>query len=209
MLPVKNINLIVPPGSNVTSVTVTGLTRQVITGAFRIYPAQPATVTSMSENGARFVKPDSVIYGSDLPYPTFPVTATGADYYDRATRIVHIQICPFQYVPNTGTLTLITKISFTLNLVRSATISHTVTCRAKVAQDAYDQTLRAMVDNPEDIPAYQQKPDSIYVDNISESTGSAPSVNQPSLPPSRLLSRGWLHWLLLPRIVSRHILQDS
>lgn len=91
-------------------------------------------------------------------------------------------MCPFTYEPINGKLTLLTKISFTVNLKPSPEKAIHVKRRAKIAQEAYDQALRALVDNPEDIAAYQQLPDSIYDDNVTANS-STESQMQPNLPP--------------------------
>jgi hypothetical protein len=184
MLPIKSISLIVPPHSDVSSIVVTGTSQKVLGGKFRIYPAQPPVVTSSNTEQVRFVQPDTTIYNSALPYPASPVTVTGMDYFDGATRIVHLQVCPFKYEPANGRLTLLTQVAFTLNFKASKDIPIHVRRRAKIAQDAYDQALRALVDNPEAISAYQQRPDSIYIDDVSSNDISSPNLVQPNSLPS-------------------------
>lgn len=184
MLPVKNVNLIVPSGRDVGSITITKKVLQVVTGNFRVYPSQAPMVTSINHQVRKFVTPNSSIYDSDSPYPATPIKATGASYFDGATRIVHLQVSPFEYKPLTGTLTLFREISFTVNLKPSSDKVIHVKRRARMAQNAYDQALRALVDNPEAISAYQQLPDLIYDDSISAGHTLISTVVQPDLPPS-------------------------
>ena len=56
--------------------------------------------------------------------------------------------------------------------------------RQEIAQDAYNQALRALVDNPEDIPLYQQRPDSVYNDNTSANFQTSSGIVRPNVPPS-------------------------
>lgn len=146
MLPVKNVNLIIPSGMDVASVTITKKDPQAINGKFRIYPAQPPMVTSLNPRDRKFVPPNSAIYSSHSPYPATPVNVIGADYFDGATRIAHLRVSPFEYIPATGALTLFSEISFTLNFKSATDKPIHVRRRAKIAQDAYDQALRALFD---------------------------------------------------------------
>ncbi|MGC8898731.1 MAG: C25 family cysteine peptidase [Bacteroidota bacterium] len=182
MLPIKNISLIIPPAMDVSSVTIEKKNPHVISGKFRIYPAQPPIVTSLNVQGAKFISPNPIVYSSNSPYPATPVKVMNTEYFDGSTRIVHLEVCPFEYKPATGALTMFTEISFTLNFKPSTHKPIHVKRRAKIAQDAYDQALHALVDNPGAIPAYQQRPDSVYVDNVS--IGASSTVVQPNIPPS-------------------------
>ena len=61
MLPMKSISLIVPPGSDVSSIVITGTSQTILTGKFRIYPGQPPMVTSFNAEPVKFVQPDTAI----------------------------------------------------------------------------------------------------------------------------------------------------
>lgn len=94
MLPVENINLIVPPGSDISSVTINGTTKQEVNGKFRIYPGQPPAPTSLEAAQRKFVPTNSAIYNSTAAYPISCVTRCQRL---RLLRRCH-QYCPFASV---------------------------------------------------------------------------------------------------------------
>jgi hypothetical protein len=69
MLPVKELNLIIPTGMDVASITIDQTSVQVIPGITRIYPAQPRIPTSANQQQKGFIPPNPTVYGSDTPYP--------------------------------------------------------------------------------------------------------------------------------------------
>lgn len=179
-LPFKTINLIVPPGVSVDSAVITNESQEAVSGNFVIYPAQTPIVTSENGKNNEFGSPDPAIYNSPGPYPASPVQIIGTDFFDGATRVAHLRVYPFVYYPSKGSLSMLTQISFTLKFGPSTNTTIHVMRRSKIAQDAYNEALRALVDNPEDISSYQVVPDSIYTDNP---VSISPSLVQPDLPP--------------------------
>ncbi|MDR3610566.1 MAG: C25 family cysteine peptidase [Ignavibacteriaceae bacterium] len=159
-LPTKNIQLLIPPQMDVGSVTITDMNSEDIPGYYYIYPTQFPKL----QNGA-LVQPDSNIYSLDLPYPNNIIKVVGADYFDGSTRIVQLQICPFIYKPKSGKLTLLTQISFNLNLKASPNNPPHVKHRTLAAQEIYNKALNNLIDDKTAISLYQQLPDSIYIDH--------------------------------------------
>ncbi len=168
-LPVRYVNLIIPADMNVDSVIILGELSESIEGTYNIIPAQYPIPTDTNPPPP-WVDPDSETYNSDSPFPGKLAEQIRHGYFDGANRIVTIAIYPLQYVPLYGELTLYTSISFDLNLTPSDDQPIYPQIRLKHMQKVYDDALKHLVDNPEDIPVYGYKPE------LVDSIGSPPDT---------------------------------
>ena len=169
MLPVRIVNLVIPIGTDVGSIAVDEENSEVMAGSYHIYPVQPPTLiypdrSPNNDQAQKFVEPNQGIYNSTALYPSNPVMVESAGYFDGA-RIVRLRVFPFEYSPADGKLTMITRISFTLNPKPSVDKPIHIYRRSQLVQNERDKELRLLVDNPEDIPKYQQRPGQVYSDN--------------------------------------------
>lgn len=158
-LPVKYLKFLLPPNTRVKDITISSFTKTTRNIDHKIFPAQLPEPTSIISGVPKFIPPDKDIYGSSNPYPANIVQVAGDSYFDGDNHIVTISIYPVQYFPLSNRIEFNTDISFSL-VLESYTSNIAVMPKSRAIEDqkTYDNILKAVVDNPEDIPTYQTKP---------------------------------------------------
>jgi hypothetical protein len=154
-LPGIPVNLIIPTGNSVSSITINSNIHKKIDGIFNIYPTQPLIPTSIMAKKPEWVEPNPDIYLSDEVYPKNIVKVISEGYFDGSTRIVSLIVSPLQYLPLTGEVWFSNQITFTLDFKNCDKRSLKPTKRSSKNQNIYDQVLNKMVDNSGDISSYQ------------------------------------------------------
>lgn len=158
-LPVKYYKFLLPPNSKVKDITFSSTGKIVKIISNKIFPGQLQEPTGITTDKLNFVPPDEKTYSSTNPYPLNIVKVSGEDYFDGYNHIITIAVYPIQYFPTSNKVELNTNLSFSLNLEYfSSPIVDKPKIRNEEDQKVYDNILSAIVDNPEDIPAYQLKP---------------------------------------------------
>src|SRR5690606_11892933 len=112
-LPLVSINLLLPEGALATSVSVTSDMETQIIGDFTVYPVQLPLIPDYSDPPP-FTDPDSLIYGSNDPYPA-DLLLSYATYGYRNYSIAGISFIPFRYLPDSGELYLQTNITISVS----------------------------------------------------------------------------------------------
>ncbi len=157
-LPVKFINLIIPPQKNVSDIIVNFNETMSIPLRNRIFPTQYSIPTGLTDSIYHFVKPDSNIYNSNGPWPKKIVEVVSDGYYDGNNHIVTLKIVPFQYYPLQNNIELITGININLSFTNNNKRIDLPKWRSVKTQEIIDNALKAIVENKSDIPLYQIKP---------------------------------------------------
>ena len=153
-LPVKYINLIIPPNQEVANIVITGKQNAEIPGSFMIYPVQYLIPTKDGELPP-FVKPNDATYSSDELYPKENVKVIHDGFFDGSNRIVTLAVSPVQYKPKSGKLIFHSSIDFQLVLTSSTKKPIYVQQRSEKVQETYNSILKNLVDNPGSIGVYQ------------------------------------------------------
>ena len=73
LLPVKQVSVILPPGSRVEEVVITGTEGELLPGEYQILPVQPPRILSMMQEPIPFVQPQPRIYQRSAEYPGIPI----------------------------------------------------------------------------------------------------------------------------------------
>ena len=157
-LPVKYIRLLIPVDKDVESIEFVDVNEKKLPGSYLIYPAQPPIPLSDRYTEPDFVKPDVAVYGSDKPFPVQRVEVVHDGYFDGSNHIVTIAIYPLQYLPSKREVIFAESIEFKLKLTKSKMVPLKVKIRKEKSQRIYNKILRNLIDNPEDIPVYQNVP---------------------------------------------------
>lgn len=172
MLPVKNIQILIPPDASFDSITIVSSKKEELPGEYLIYPAQPPKPVSnpdeliSAEPEIPFVEPNRTIYSSDQPYPGVLVEYIG-DGYLAGYHIVTLSIYPLQWVPKTGKLTLYKEIEYEVGYKPSTSQAVKVERRSEICRELYQNLVKSLVENPSDVEIF--RPDSRIVDTtISE-----------------------------------------
>ncbi|MFC1502512.1 C25 family cysteine peptidase, partial [bacterium] len=95
-LPVRIVHLPLPPGQEITGITVRNVISETLTGEYELYPVQSPQISSNPT--IRSVPPDQAVYTSAEPYPGSVVEIAHRGYltgYSMGALLVH----PVQYIP--------------------------------------------------------------------------------------------------------------
>lgn len=149
-LPTEGAYLLLPPNTNVASISVTGENTKIGTG-YRIVPSgAPIPLTPRAHNVVP--TPDPVLYSSSDLFPGSLYTKVGL-YLFRGYSILVLRLSPVQYVPATGDLYYYQSLQVTVTLQNEL---HENTLYRGLPQDQSD--LLQKVDNPEVAVTYQSLP---------------------------------------------------
>lgn len=151
-LPVKYLHLIVPPDVVCNQVTIQSAQSVNIPIGPQVYPAQYKIPTNEESPLPEFAPPDKTVYSSRSPYPAQPVKYISDGYFDGNKHIVTVAVYPALYTPVGNKLTLISSLTFTLNVNPNAQPTlHSIVRPAVANQTLYDQSLLHIIDNAADI----------------------------------------------------------
>jgi len=112
MLPVKSVKLLLPAMTTVTSVTVTGISIELISIKTPIYPYQNPVPIGFEPEEFQF---NTALYDSDLLYPS----ALDDGYhigYSHGYAILDITFNPVQYIPGEGRIFYYPELTVTIDL---------------------------------------------------------------------------------------------
>ncbi|MBW6514207.1 MAG: hypothetical protein K0B87_05565 [Candidatus Syntrophosphaera sp.] len=182
-LPVKYVNLIIPPGTDVDQIRI-----KTIDKTFKmprefyskldkkrkkplwVLPCQPPEYPSIDWVRGPFVKPDRTYYSMKV-FPERTAEVVNHGYFDGNARIVTLALYPLSYEPQKHKLTLHTTIWVGLTFSQSKQTPLYPARRSIVLQQKYDTLLRSIVanQNPTEIQSYYNPPKDLY-----EPTGVSP-----------------------------------
>ncbi|MFA6619081.1 MAG: C25 family cysteine peptidase [Candidatus Neomarinimicrobiota bacterium] len=115
----------------------------------------------VSTNGVKeyphFVGPDPLVYSSSELYPYSPIEIVD-DGYMAGNHIVKIAFYPVQYDAVNKSLVINNNFDYEIVTEPSSESHKRVASRKVKMQEIYDRALRKLVDNPEDITLYEEKP---------------------------------------------------
>ena len=154
-LVVKYVKLIIPAGQEVSNITI-NKTTEGIEGTYLITPAQK--YHHPEDTTWTFTEPDADIYDSNELYPAEVLEVVNYGYFDGANHIVTIAVYPIQYIPSDSVLIFNNYVDFSLDFTTSFGPTHVPQYRLRKDVNVYKRVLRAIVDNPGDIPMYGYTP---------------------------------------------------
>lgn len=152
-LPVKYVRLLIPPGQEVTDITINFQEANSYKLENVVYPIQePVPVGETAEN---FTLPNMDIYNADKPYPENVVELVSSGFFNGSAHVATFAVYPVQYYPTSNTLTEFSSVTFTV-----ATSTPKLATKKPIAPNAnnlkkYNSLLEQMVDNPADINKYK------------------------------------------------------
>lgn len=175
ILPVKIVKILAAPNEKITDVNVSLGSAETLYMKNKIMPGQEPLQTGIINEKRKFVQPDKTIYDSDKPYPEKLVQVVNEGYFDGNNHIVTLLIYPMQYYPKSGIIKKYSSVQYSLNSSKNFDSKIFNITRKKETQDIYDDILKKVVDNPEDISLYQKK-----ANLISASVGNSNIINSQS-----------------------------
>jgi hypothetical protein len=151
-LPVKNIYVALSGDVQVSRIELVSSHVQEISGKYRIFPAQPPVPTGIDIKPGPFIPSKVEIYNSSQPYPQDIIKYVGTGWMG-GQKIAILQVLPVQYLPSLGVVKFYDRIEFNLT-TQTVTPSLPAVHRTQKAQSTYDQMLKDLVINPQDVGLY-------------------------------------------------------
>lgn len=148
LLPTKGAYLLIPPDTNVDSITITGEKKHIESG-FTIVPC--GAPTPLTPNAAGIIpQPDKAIYNSHTEFPGHLFSEIGV-YQFRGYSILVLMLYPAQYVPATGELFYYPTMTVTVSLKQEP---HTNLLYRNFPKDRNE--LLTKIENPSVEVSYQK-----------------------------------------------------
>ena len=146
-LPEVAVTLAIPASAKVTGVSVTPLSTTEL-GSYNVAPSQPAY--PLSKPAAAWVGPDAQVYSSNAPFPAN--TLLGYHFGSAAGfRLVSVRVSPFSLRPQSGQLSLNTKLKVAVDFVDGVDAGLALTPSQR---DRALAGLRTLVKNPQDLEQF-------------------------------------------------------
>ena len=165
MVPLKNIQIALPPGMKATAIQVIDVKQRILQGNFDLIPAQQAFEIGTSPNNSSFVQPDRKTYQSTQPYPSQYVELSYQN--DLAGQsIVHVTLYPLHYYPSQKKLCFVTSLTFTIIGVSGYVCNDYLSPQiSETGYEMYEEMLQNTVINPDEVSLqYSPQPHSAGVD---------------------------------------------
>ncbi|MCD6328276.1 hypothetical protein J7M28_12115, partial [bacterium] len=148
-LPQKAVYVSIPANSEVDYMEITGYSKNVLTGEFTVYPAQPLVPIELG-NEPEFVGPDEAYYETDSPYPSEIAVCTDSGYLS-GYNIAGLIVTPFEYRPMSKTLSLIVSISISLHLTPCQPSALASYQRSEIVRTACEDRVKRLVTNSDSV----------------------------------------------------------
>lgn len=153
LLPVRYVQIAIPPDMEVVSVRANSLDRLELPGSYDIIPAQePRPLMDLPWKGQKpqLTSPNPQVYGlsSEFPGKTVEVLSHG---FLAGQHIAGLAIYPLQYIPSQGRLILTSQIEIALILRAVGAQSVPVFNRTNSQAQLYERTVKGLVLNPGDV----------------------------------------------------------
>ncbi len=155
-VPVKFINLIIPPGMDVDNLAIV-TNPQTLSKPYNLIPVQAQIPTSEDWQPGPFIEPDDAYYTMSV-YPPTAAEVVNYGYFDGNGRIATIAIYPLQYMPKSKQIVLNSSIDLNLSFKASSQKAVYPTKRSGYLQEKYNALLGNIVENPNDIQMYYSQP---------------------------------------------------
>jgi hypothetical protein len=146
LLPVYSGNVLIPAGSELTSMKIVKVERTELGEGITLYPVQPPRPVGAD---VPFVKPSPAAYLSTAKYPASPLTQIPAGS-KTGFRIAGFTLCPFEYRAASGSLTLLSHVELAVSYRQNSVAAPTLT---QNQLQLAERGVEAIVVNPEDAVA--------------------------------------------------------
>jgi hypothetical protein len=146
ILPYKTINLLIPQGKEVESVSIKSCEQKALDGKFNLdFGRRP---TPIGQSPSRTAAPKEEIYRSPTPFPSSPYSRISEQYY-RGYKILVLTLDPVQYIPQSGKILYFE--TMTLSVSLKETNQDSPYFRSSIEDE---QAVLGMVENPQAVDSY-------------------------------------------------------
>lgn len=153
-LPVQHLTYVLPPGMEATAIKMEESVLEPYRKDCHLYPAQPDAPIGCDRP---WVGPDSSVYGQSSPYPASPLQIVHTGTLDGAS-MVTVAYRPLMYIPARREMHLYRRLKFEFLLAQRSGRTERPAVRGQTGQRVYEQMMRAVVQNYEDLDAYYVRP---------------------------------------------------
>jgi hypothetical protein len=151
-LPHKSVMVLIPAGARVLSASLISSRVTEVPGKYRLLPTQVPQPLDQSTPQPGFTVPNTVIYGSNSPYPVEQVSLTGQSAMS-GYELVSLTVSPLRYIPSEGRLQLATRLEVKITYEEGARPRRHYRRTAR-GEDFYHDLVRRLVVNPGDISRF-------------------------------------------------------
>ena len=148
LLPVKQVSVILPPGSRVEEVVITGTEGELLPGEYQILPVQPPRILSMMQEPIPFVQPQPRIYQRSAEYPGKLVEYTGTGFLG-GHQLVNVLVYPVQYLPAQKRIKFYSQVEFTIRYSIGKKDALPIRHRSTAVSQVYQTILNRATLNPD------------------------------------------------------------
>jgi hypothetical protein len=145
-LPVKLLQIALPPGSKVEQVVVTKVESQTLPTDYRIFPVQPPRILSSMNEPIPFVQPKPKVYSLPEEYPGKLVEYTETGFMG-GYQLAGILVYPVQYIPDQKKIKFYSHIEFKVRYSPGGKAPLPAMKRSKLAKTLYQGILKRAILN--------------------------------------------------------------
>ncbi len=163
LLPLVNLNVLIPPSAEIKNVTVKSFDTYEIPGEYYIHPVQTPRPLSI-KNPPPFVPPDPAVYETSKPYPEkiAEIVPSGSM---SGYRIGGVLLYPVQYKPSEKKLILYTKIELEIEYEEGV---YEVTPMTDRQLTVFGERAQEIVINPADVANFSPPEKQTYSFNTTD-----------------------------------------
>ncbi len=146
-LPVKLLQVALPPGSKVEQVVVTNSESQILPKEYLVFPAQPPQILSRKNEPISFVQPRPKIYNLTQEYPGKLVEYTQTGFMG-GYQLAGILVYPVQYIPTQKKIRFYSHIEFEVHYSSGGKAPLPVKKRSQATKAIYEKLIHKATLNP-------------------------------------------------------------
>ena len=147
-LPVKQVSVILPPGSRVEEVIITGTEGELLPGEYQVLPVQPPRILSMMQQPIQFTQPRPEVYRRSTEYPGKLIEFTGTGFLG-GYQLANLLVYPVQYNPVERRIRFYSHIEFQVRYAAGTKEPLPLRHRSAVGKRVYETILKRATMNPD------------------------------------------------------------
>ncbi|UCB51605.1 MAG: hypothetical protein JSV10_06305, partial [Candidatus Zixiibacteriota bacterium] len=147
-LPVKQVSVILPPGSRVEEVIITGAEAELLPGEYQVLPVQPPRILSMMQQPISFIQPEPLVYQQSTEYPGELVEYTGTGFLG-GYQLVNVLVYPVQYLPAEKRIKFYSLVEFTIRYSAGRKEPVPIRQRSAAGKQVFQTILKRATMNPD------------------------------------------------------------
>ncbi len=152
VIPYVNLNVLIPPSAEITSIEISDVQRTEIPGEFLLYPAQEPRIISDNTNKS-FIHPDRTTYQLTSEYPT-KMSEIIPSGNKSEFRIGGVFLYPLKYIPAERRLVLYERIRVKINYEEG---KYQVGSLTESQKRLFSRSVKDLVINPEDVNKFSPR----------------------------------------------------